>query len=124
MTNQDIIELTKSDFKAYLDERMIIIPSDLDEDDFDNYRLILGQMLITSTNRITELTTLLGIAKIMVREAKRTRPKEEYEDLVDKRDILEIYLSAIKESNKTVSRLITLKQMELAEARLTDYRKG
>lgn len=124
MTFQDVMDLNESDFKKYLNQMITTLPIEVTDEDSDMYRQILGKLLIETNNHLSELTYLYGVAKFTVRSAKRNLSKEEYENYVDKRDLIEVYMSTVKETNKTVSRLITLKQMEISENSLCDFRKG
>ncbi len=54
------------------------------------------------------LMTLQSYAKVKTRQAKRTLPKEEYEDMVDKKDIINNYTDAVKQSYAAISRAVTI----------------
>ncbi|MBR5356656.1 MAG: hypothetical protein IK121_07030 [Lachnospiraceae bacterium] len=120
MTYQEILNLNGYEFRDYLERNHLSIPYSVSEG--EDYSMI-SDMLIASTNSITELSSILSLAKLEVRRYKASGDKEKYAEFIDKRDITEVYLTACVHTNKTVSRLITLKQMELSELNMCEYRK-
>lgn len=120
MTNEEILSLNGYEFRKYLDGLSLTLPYGLYEE--ENYGL-MADILVATSNNITTLTSLLSLAKLNVRMYKKT-DADKYSEFVDKRDIIEVYLKAYEQSNKTVSRLITIKQMEMSELNMCEFRKG
>ena len=54
-------------------------------------------------------------SKIMIRQAKREHKTQLAEDLIDKQNAVTNVLEVLKLQQKTLSRLITIKQMENEE---------
>ena len=55
------------------------------------------------------LNELLAYAKVAVREAKRSKDKEEWEDMVDRKEIAERFLKIADDSYAALSRAATIK---------------
>lgn len=69
-----------------------------------------GTMLGDLTNEYTYMVALLAMMKATVRIAKRKLPKEQYEDLVGKRDAVSDIVDLLKQQYQAISRMITVKQ--------------
>lgn len=69
-----------------------------------------GSMLGDLTNEYTYMVALLAMMKATVRIAKRKLPKEQYEDLVGKRDAVSDIVDLLKQQYQAISRMITVKQ--------------
>ena len=69
-----------------------------------------GTMLGDLTNEYTYMVALLAMMKATVRIAKRKFPKEQYEDLVGKRDAVSDIVDLLKQQYQAISRMITVKQ--------------
>ncbi len=67
-----------------------------------------SEALLKLSSYYSYLMGLLSYSKIKVREAKRTKSKEEHEDMVDRKDVLENFKEAIKHSYAAVSRAVTI----------------
>ncbi len=120
MTYQEIISQDGFAFREYLEKTHLELPYAVsDKNDYE----MLSDLLIASTNSISELTSILSLAKLEVRKYNSLGDKEKYAEYIDKRDITKDYLSASVYVNKTVSRLITVKQMELSELNAIGLRK-
>lgn len=124
MTYQELMDTEKSDFRKYLNSMIQKIPVDVNDMEFECYRRVLSRILIETCNHLTELTSIYAVAQGCVRMAKTEKDKEKTEDYIYKRDLAKVYMDAVKETNKTVSRIITLKQMELEELKSLDVRRG
>ncbi len=81
-----------------------------------------GKDLIKLTADYVYLSDLLSWGKALTREAKRTLPKSDYEDMVDKRDSVERKLDSIKQAYTGISRAVTIKQENNQELRMTGSR--
>lgn len=67
-----------------------------------------SEILLQLSNTYSYLVTLTSYAKLATREAKRNLPKEEYEDMVDRRDVLQNFSDITKQSYAAVSRAVTI----------------
>ncbi|WP_097005285.1 hypothetical protein [Lacrimispora amygdalina] len=87
--------------------------------------MIVVQELITKTgNAFSYLAYLNSIAKIKVRQAKRSKEmkKEDIEDAIDRKDAISNIAEAVKMQYSAISRLITVKQQINEELKMTDGR--
>lgn len=66
--------------------------------------------MLRLTAEYSYLMELSSCAKVMVREARRTGSKEEWEDMVDRRDIIQNEVSALLQKYQALSRAVTIKQ--------------
>lgn len=120
MTYQEILSQNGYDFREYIERNHLQIPYSVS--DGENYG-VLSDLLIQSTNSITELTSLLALAKLEKRRYSASEDKAKYQEYIDKSEMIKDYLNACIYMNKSVSRLITVKQMELSEINAFEYRK-
>ncbi len=120
MTYQEILSQNGYDFREYLENNHLKIPFSVSEG--GNYG-VLSDLLIASTNSITELTSLLALAKLEKRRHSASGDKAKHQEYIDKGEMIKDYLNACIYMNKTVSRLITVRQMELSEIEAFEYRK-
>ncbi len=67
-----------------------------------------GQVLLRLSGAYSYLMAFLSHAKIRVRETKRNCSKEEYEDMVDRRDVIENIKDVVKQNYTAVSRAVTI----------------
>lgn len=70
---------------------------------------LASNSLLRLTAQYSYLCELLSYAKIIVREAKRNLPKEDYEDMVDRQNAIEKRLDIVKQEYLAVSRAVTIK---------------
>lgn len=75
------------------------------------------QMLLKLTAYHSYLTTLLSFARIKVRHAKRNLPKPEYEDMVDKKEIIQNFIDRVKQEYTCISREMSL---VIAESKMSE----
>lgn len=68
-----------------------------------------SELLLRFTAQYAYLAELLSYAKIEVRKAKRELPKEEWENMVDRKEAIERRLDIVKQEYTAVSRAITVK---------------
>ena len=54
------------------------------------------------------LVTLSSYAKLATREAKRNSSKEAYEDMIDKKEMIQNFVEIVKQNYKALSRAITV----------------
>ena len=65
------------------------------------------------------LVILQSYAKIRTREAKRYLSKEEHEDMVDRKEIIENFADAVKQGYSAVSRAVTIHTENNNELRMS-----
>ena len=85
-----------------------------------------SELLMRLSGNYSYLCTLLSYAKVMVRNAKRNKPKSEYEDLVDRKEIIQNITDAVKQEYSAISRAVTIRIENNAELRMNTngYIKG
>lgn len=88
-----------------LDEFSIDIPSIIvTTQDMEN----ASKVLLRLSGAYSYLMALLSYAKIRTREVKRSSQKEKYEDMVDRRDVIENVKDVVKQNYTAVSRAATI----------------
>ncbi len=98
MTPVDLLNHLNANFGVQVPE---VIAS---TDDMSN----AAQLLAKLTNEYSYLLSLTSLAKIYCREAKRGGNKEEYEDMVDRKEIISNFVDAVKSQYSAISRAITV----------------
>ena len=78
-----------------------------------------GELLLHLANAYSYLCCMLSFAKILTREYKRTGTKTEYEDMVDKKEIVSNMVDSIKQQYQAISRAVTIKIENNNELRMT-----
>ena len=68
-------------------------------------------LLPTIVNKYSFLMSILSSLKVSIRNEKRDGDKKKAEDLIDKQTILSNAVDILKMQQKTLSRIITIKQM-------------
>lgn len=68
-----------------------------------------SKLLLIFSGHYSYLAELLSYIKIAVRQAKRNLPKEDWEDMVDRKEAIERRLDIAKQQYNAVSRAITVK---------------
>lgn len=94
------------------------IPQDI-IDNIDSFKYS-GTLMIQIANDYSFLISLIAYTKTKVREFKRKGKdfKQNYEDLIDKRDYLEETLSALKLQKEAISRNVTIRQQIVDELKI------
>ena len=69
---------------------------------------IASSILLILSGYYSYVINILSKAKIMVRQLKRDGLKTEYEDMIDRREILQDAIDDIKQSYGAVSRAVTI----------------
>lgn len=85
-----------------------------------------AKTLLQLSTQYSYLQTLLSYAKVATREAKRTGDKQYYEDMVDRKEIIQNKVDSIKQNYAAVSRSVTIRIENNQELRMTasGYIKG
>lgn len=71
----------------------------------------IAGLLPTIVNKYSFLMSILSSLKVSIRNEKRDGDKKKAEDLIDKQTILSNAVDILKMQQKTLSRIITIKQM-------------
>lgn len=117
----------KEDFNAILDKAPLDLLNWLGE----NFQVKMPEAIVTEEDAKeaaetmlkcsgyhTYLLTLLSYAKLQVRDSKRNKSKEEYEDMIDRRDIIENFKDIVKHNYLAVSRAVTIYLSNKEELRM------
>ena len=78
----------------------------------------IANLLPSIVNKYSFLMSALSSLKVSIRSEKRTGNKETAEDLIDKQTILSNAVDILKMQQKTLSRVITIKQMVNEEMKM------
>lgn len=70
----------------------------------------ISKDIIKLVNQYSYLAATLAALKVECRVAKNTKPKAEYEDMVDKKEVIQKALDAVKLKHSALSRMVTIKQ--------------
>lgn len=70
----------------------------------------LSKDMLELVNQYSFLASVLAMLKVECRNQKNLGNKEKYEELVDKRDIMQKALDTVKLKQAALSRMITIKQ--------------
>ncbi len=96
-------------------EFSVQIPGEiLTAEDMDN----AAKTLLQLSNAYSYLCTLLSYAKIETRQQKRYGEKEDYEDMVDRKEIIQNMVDCIKQNYAAVSRSVTIRIENNQELRM------
>ena len=110
MTYDDILQMKPRELINWLEQEFIIqLPANLDT--IENLQLA-QEMFSKFGNQYAYLTMLFNYAKISLREMKRNKdlPKNEIDDMIDKKDAIEKTMSAVDKLKGDLSRMLTVKQ--------------
>ena len=80
-----------------------------------------AKTLLKLTSNYSYLCELVSRAKVETRIAKRNLSKEEYEDMVDRKEIIQNMTDIIKQKYAAVSRAITIRLDNNAELRMVHH---
>lgn len=100
--DMDPINLAYSMAEAYY----IDIPTQIDDiESMEKAGIMLGDL----TNKYSYLLSLLVVLKVYVRQAKKEKEKEKYEELIAKRDTIQDVADMVKQQYNAISRMISTK---------------
>ncbi len=94
----DLLKWLMDEFSAEIPE-IIVTPEDLNQAE---------KTLLKLSSFHSYLMSLLSYTKIRTRQAKRNDSKEMYEDMVDRKDIIQNITDGIKHNYAAVSRAVTI----------------
>ncbi len=87
-------------------EYVVTLPSKIETiDDMNGAE----ELLLKLTNNYAYLNSLAAYAKIKSRDAKRSMTKLEYEDYIDKKEIITRMVDVVKQQYNAISRAVTIK---------------
>lgn len=119
----DLYNISVENLMKWLDKKFYInVPAGLETiTDMQQAGKLLGKL----SNDYAYLAMLLSYAKTFVRAEKRKGKdfKATYEDMIDKRDIIDEMTSVVKMQYQAISRMITVKQQIQEELNMTKYTK-
>nr|WP_297765706.1 hypothetical protein [uncultured Butyrivibrio sp.] len=120
MTYEQLKSMDTFTFITWLDETFVVsIPQAIiTTEDMEK----AAKILLRLSSEFAYISQLLTWFKAATRDAKRNESKEEYEDMVDKRDAVEGKLNAIKQSYAGVSRAVTIRTENNMELRMAGTR--
>lgn len=106
MTYQQILNKTPEDLLEYLGSEFgVKLPESVNTiEDMEN----ASMLMIKLTGNYSYLSSLLSCAKYSVRQLKREGNKLEAEDMIDKRDMIEGFVNAVKQQYAAISRAVTI----------------
>ena len=82
------------------------IPSEMTTaEDMDN----AAKLMLKLSSSYSYLCALLSYAKFETRNVKRCGDKEDYEDMVDKKEAIQNILDAVKQQYNAISRVVTIR---------------
>lgn len=113
MKTMDPEELTE----RLIREFYIAVPEEIDSVETMS---LAGNMLGELTNNYSYLSSMLALFKVAVRVAKKKKDKELTEDMISKRDTLEVILDMVKQQYAAVSRMLSTRQMVINELRMNE----
>lgn len=110
MNTQEILKMKPFDIATFLiDNFTFEVPEETNGE--------IGKLMSDISNAYSFVQSLLMYAQIDVRTKRRTSIKTDIEDAIDKRDAISTFCDTLKLQYNTVSRLITVKQQLLDEAK-------
>lgn len=116
---KDIYDFTPEELLVWLESKFYVkIPSSL-ESMFDMQEA--SRLISKLSNDYTYLTILASYSRIYVRNEKRKGKdfKSIYEDMIDKKEIINDVASAVKQQYQAISRMVTIKKEINEELKLT-----
>ena len=79
---------------------------------------LAAKELMRYTGYYTYLCALLSLAKLMTRAAKQSGDRKEYEDYVDKKELISHMTDSVKQQYSAISRALTVRHEINAELRM------
>ena len=97
-TPLDLSDWLLKEFPVQIPE-VIVTPDDMTK---------AGETLLRLASIYSYLMALSTHAKLKTREAKRYLSKEEHEDMVDRKEVIENFTEAVKQGYAAISRAVTI----------------
>lgn len=116
MNTMQILAMPPLDLVQWLDNNFISeLPAPETRVEFSENKFLLARL----ANTYAYLVSLHSVAQILVRDAKEQgMPKSHINNAIDRRDIIEHFLDAVKMQYNAFSRMITVQQQADAEAKM------
>lgn len=116
MNTMQILSMAPLDLVAWLDDNFLkSLPMPENTAEFVKNKCLLAGL----ANTYAYLVSLHSVAQIMVRDAKEQGlPKAHINNAIDRRDIIEHVMDAVKMQYNAFSRMITVQQQADNEARM------
>ncbi len=120
MNFKDLESHSPYEILEYLDVNYgVEVPTEIiSGDDMMKAATLLGKL----TNEYSYLMSLLSYAKIRCRDLKRNDDKRAYEDMIDRREVIQNKVDAVKSQYAAISRAVTIKIENDTELRMTGCR--
>lgn len=120
MTTEQLFEISPEELFEYLTDTFgEEVPTQLISiEDMQKAGELLGRL----TNQYSYLVNISSLAKIKKRNVKRYGSKEQYEDAVDREEIINNMVEIVKHQYQSVSRCVTIKMANDNELRMTEFR--
>lgn len=124
VTPSSLFTMSVDDIVKAVSARVLHDIPENEEKSNDDLAKIEG-MLARLANDYAYLVTLAGYARNYVRRLKREGKdsKEMYEDMMDKRTVIEEMADAVKLQYQAVSRILTVKTYSMDQQDMHEYRK-
>lgn len=108
MSKYEVLSLPPKDLIEFLYKNFAdTVPKDVETyDDMVRAR----RTMLRLTAEYSYLMELLSCAKALTREYKRSGSKEEYEDAIDRKEIVSNCVSMVSQKYSGISRAVTIKQ--------------
>ncbi|MCR5670749.1 MAG: hypothetical protein K6G10_07055 [Butyrivibrio sp.] len=117
MDYNHFIGMESFEFLIWLDENFpITIPQAITT--AEDMEMAAAQLLQLSS-QYAYIAELASWFKVATRQTKRDGLKEDYEDMVDKRDAVDNKMKSIEQAYKGISRAVTIRTENNAELRMT-----
>lgn len=126
LTYKDVFELNNYEFMKWLKESFPVeVPRRIETiEEMEK----ASQVMLKLSAQYEYIGEMLSYAKIYCRELRRMKDKEDadtilaYEEMADKRDIIETKMKSIHQAYLGISRAVTIKIENNAELRMTGTR--
>lgn len=120
MEYSNVLRMQPEELFVWLDREFnVTIPKEIQTvADMEN----ASKILLKLAGYQSYLSSLLAYAEIVTRQAKRTLPKAEYEDSVDRKKVIQAKIDSIKQMYTAVSRAVTIKIENNAELHMNGPR--
>ena len=79
-----------------------------------------SELLVKITGYYSYAMALLSYAQLAVRDRKRSGEKKEYEDMVDRRTVIDNFVHILQQQYAAISRSVTIYFKNLEELRMSD----
>ena len=83
--------------------------------------VLASSKLLELSSKYSYLCNLASYAKIVCRDYKRNKDKQEYEDMVDKKEIIGYMSDSVKQSYQALSRAVTIYIHNLEELKMLGH---